>query len=120
MDRQEPIGCYVRDTILPHSGRQREITNNKDHPNDHLQWRARLGIICQRQLAAVPSWSARDYRIQKRQRIPLGLDRHAFDVLFSVLDPSTATEMLMTAITEKLDEHCPMRSIKVSSKDHLI
>ena len=58
-----------------------------------------------------------DYRIQKRQRMNLALDRHVFDALFSVTDPSTATEMLMTAITEKLDEHCQMGLIKVSSKD---
>ena len=31
----------------------------------------------------------------------LALDRHVFDALFSVTDPSTTTEMLMTATTEK-------------------
>ena len=49
--------------------------------------------------------------------MPLALDRHVFDGLFSAPDRSTVTEMLMKAITEKLDEHCPMRSVKMSSKD---
>ena len=42
----------------------------------------------------------RDYRIQKRQRMNLALDRHVFDALLAVTGASTATEMLMTAITE--------------------
>ena len=61
----------------------------------------------------------RVYRIQKRQGMNLPLDKHVFDALFSVTVPSTATEMLMTAITEKLDEQCPLRLAKLSSKDPL-
>ena len=56
-------------------------------------------------------------RIQKLQRRNLALDRHVFDALCLVTDPSTAAELLLTAIFEKLNEHCPMRSVKMSSKD---
>ena len=61
----------------------------------------------------------RVYRIQKRQRMNLALDKHVFDTSCSVTDPTAPIEMLMTAITEKLDEHCPLRSVKLSSKDPL-
>ena len=44
-------------------------------------------------------------------------ERHVFDALFPVTDPTTATEALVTAITAELDEHCPMRSVKMSSID---
>ena len=59
----------------------------------------------------------RDYRFQTRQRMNLALDRQGFDALFSVTHTSTATELLITDYTEKLDEHCPIRSVKRSSKD---
>ena len=50
----------------------------------------------------------------------LTLDRHVFHTLFSERDPSTATELLMTAIIEKMDKHCRLRSVKCLRKTHLI
>ena len=59
-------------------------------------------------------------RIQKRQRMNLELHRYVFEALDSVMHPSTATEMLMAAITEKLEQRYPTPSVKCHRKTHLL
>lgn len=62
----------------------------------------------------------RHYRDQRRHRVEcfnLALDNYDFKDVYQCTKPNEAATMLTKCLVELLDEHCPLRKVKMTTKD---